>query len=106
MSKRVVIYSRVSTDMQRNNFSVPSQIAECIEYAHKHNYTIIGDQFVDPETGLDTVSGNGAIPAYVDDYTSRELSRPSLDTALNYLDTVGYDVLIVHALDRLALCRA
>ncbi len=51
---------------------------------------------------MDSVSGNGSIPAYVDDYSSRELSRPSLNTALGYLERAGYDVLIVHSLDRLA----
>ena len=102
MSRRAVIYARVSTDLQRDNFSIPSQIAECQQYAQRSGYTIIGDQFVDPENGLDTISGNGAIPAYVDDYSSRELSRPSLDAALRYLESVGFDVLVVHSLDRLA----
>ncbi len=102
MSKRAAIYARVSTDMQRDNFSIPSQISECLRYGQKHGYTIIGDQFVDPETGRDTVQGNGAIPAFVDDYTSREISRPGIDAAFKYLEIVGYDVLIVHALDRLA----
>jgi len=96
MSKRAAIYGRVSTDVQRDNYSIPSQIAEAVKYAHMRRYTIVGDQFVDPDTGLDTVSGNGAIPAYVDDYTSRELSRPSLDRALIYLETTGFDVLDVH----------
>lgn len=102
MSKRAVIYARVSSDIQRDNFSIPSQISDCVGYAHKRNYTIIGDQYVNPENGFDAPKGNGAIPAYVDDYTSRELSRPGLDAALRYLEVVGYDVLIVHALDRLA----
>ena len=32
MSKRAVIYARISTDMQRDNFSIPLQIAECFKY--------------------------------------------------------------------------
>ena len=102
MSKRAAIYARVSTDMQRENFSIPSQISECCQYAQKRGYSIVGDLFVDPSTGYDASSGNGAIPAYVDDFTSRELSRPRLDAALKYLETMGYDILIVHSLDRLA----
>ena len=103
MSKRAVIYARVSTDLQRENFSIPTQIAECINYANERSYTILGEQFVDSVSGKDVAVGHpGAIPAYVDDYTSRELSRPSLDTSLAYLETYGFDVLIVHALDRLA----
>ncbi len=80
MSKRAAIYARVSTDMQRDNFSIPSQVADCIRYAHKQGYPIVGDLYVDPETGLDSHSGNGAIPAYVDDYTSRELSLDQVST--------------------------
>ena len=103
MSKRAVIYARVSTNMQRNNFSVPSQVAECRHFASKRGYTIIGGQFVKATDGKDTYAGaENAIPAYVDDYTSRELSRPSLDASLAYLESYGFDILIVHALDRLA----
>ncbi len=102
MSKRAAIYARVSTDLQRDNFSIPSQIAECRQYAQKKGYAVVGNRFVNPETGRDAASGNGNIPAFVDDYSSRELSRPGLDAAIQYLETVGYDVLVVHALDRLA----
>jgi site-specific DNA recombinase len=100
--ERAAIYARVSTDMQRDNFSIPSQIAECVKHAKKRGYTVVADQFVNSENGYDALSGDGSTPAYVDDYSSRELSRPGLDAALRYLEVVGYDVLIVHALDRLA----
>jgi len=67
------------------------------------NYSLVGSQFVDSNTGRDVVPEHpGAIPAYVDDFTSRELSRPSLDAALQFLETHGFDVMVVHALDRLA----
>jgi site-specific DNA recombinase len=102
MNKRAAIYARVSTDLQRGNYSIPTQISEVKKYADKQGYTIVGDLYVDPETGRDTIRGNGAIPAYVDDYSSRELSRPGLDAALRYLDTTGFDILVVHSLDRLA----
>jgi len=103
MGKRAIIYARVSTDIQRDNFSIPSQISECIKHVSAKRYSLLGNQYVDPETGRD-VSPDfpGAIPAYVDDYTSRELSRPSLDAALYYLEKFGFDILLVHALDRLA----
>ncbi len=102
MSERAVIYARVSTNMQRGNYSISSQVAECLRYIQEQHYLLLGKQFVDPETGLDVEQQNGAIPAYVDDYTSREISRPSLDAVLTYLETAGFDVLIVHSLDRLA----
>lgn len=101
-SKRALIYARVSTDDQRGNYSITTQVADCVKYAAEHEYTIVGDRFVDPDTGLDCAAGGGAIRAYVDDYTSREISRPSLDAAISYAERVGFDALIVHALDRLA----
>jgi len=102
MSKRAAIYARVSTDDQRGNYSVPTQLAACREYVQARGYALVGDQYVNLETGRDTQSGANAIPAFVDDLSSRELSRPSLDAALTYLETVGFDILVVHALDRLA----
>ena len=101
--ERAIIYARVSTDRQRNNYSVPSQIEACVQYAQEHNYRLVGDRFVDPDTGRDSLNrNNGAIRAYADDFTSTQLSRPRLDDALDYLEKVGYDVVIVFSLDRLA----
>ena len=100
--KRAAIYARVSTDIQRDNYSIPSQVAESLNYAQENDYTLVGDQFVDPETGYAVMSKNGSTPAYVDDYSSRELSRPGLDAAIDYLDRKGFDVLVVFTLDRLA----
>ena len=91
MSRRAAIYARVSTDMQRDNFSIPSQIAECMKYADRKKYALVGNQFVDSVTGKDVAPDfSGAIPAFVDDYTSRELSRPSLDAALYYLKALRF----------------
>ncbi len=103
MSKRAIIYARVSTDVQRENYSVPSQIAACVEYAEDQDYSLVGERFVDPATGRDVAaSGNGAVRAYVDDFTSTQLERPCLDEARAYLERVGFDVVIVFSLDRLA----
>jgi len=70
-----------------------------VSYALEKGYTLTGNQFVDPETGQDAEAG---VPAFVDDYTSTELSRPGLDACLLYLKKYGFDVLIVHAIDRIA----
>ena len=102
MNKRAVIYARVSTDMQRDNFSIPSQLNECKEFIEDSDLSLVGDRYVDPETGFDTLSENGSIPAYVDDFSSRELSRPSLDACIRFLETTGFDILVIHSLDRLA----
>jgi site-specific DNA recombinase len=102
MSLRAAIYARVSTDIQRDNFSIPSQIDEILRFAKIRNLSIVGDRYVSPETGKDIAKVGGAIPAFVDDYTSTELSRPSLDVALSFLEKTGFDILLVHAIDRLA----
>jgi len=98
MNKRAIIYARVSTDDQRNNYSIPSQVAECKKYVEAKGYALVGNCFVDPDTGQDAASG---IPAFVDDYSSRELSRPALDAAYEYLELYGYDVVVVYSIDRL-----
>jgi site-specific DNA recombinase len=102
MSKRAAIYARVSSDPQRDNYSISTQIAAILAYAKKGNYTIVGNQYVDPNTGNDVLSDIGGIPAFVDDYTSLEISRPGLDAGLRYLESSGFDVLLVHSLDRMA----
>jgi site-specific DNA recombinase len=103
MTKRVALYARVSTDDQRENYSISTQVEGCVRHAQSRGYAIVGDRFVDRATGRDAVGpGNGAVRAYVDDYTSRELSRPALDAALSFLQTTGFDVLVVLALDRFA----
>lgn len=98
MNKRAIIYARVSTDDQRNNYSIPSQVAEIKKYIEAKGYALVGNRFVDPETGQDAASGT---PAFVDDYSSRELSRPALDAAYEYLELYGYDVVVVYSIDRL-----
>jgi site-specific DNA recombinase len=98
MSKRAIIYSRVSTDEQRGNYSIPSQVAECKKYIEAKGYALVGNRFVDPETGQDAPSGT---PAFVDDYSGTKLSRPALDAAYEYLETDGFDVVVVYSIDRL-----
>src|SRR3990172_5513863 len=102
MTKRAAIYARVSTDIQRENYSIPTQISDMLEHAKLEGYSLVGDQYVDSVTGKDTTKREDAILAFVDDYTSTELSRPALDAALLFLETTGFDVLLVHAIDRLA----
>jgi len=93
------MYPRVSTDTQRGNYSIPSQIKAMMDYATERGYTLVGDRFVNPTDGQDAETG---IPAYVDDFTSTELHRPGFDACLLFLEKFGFDVLLVHAIDRLA----
>lgn len=102
-SLRAAIYVRVSDDQQRSNYSPPTQLRDCLRYAAEHEYSVVGDRFADPATAQDAARDMpGAVPAYVDDHTSLVISRPALDAALAYASTSGFDVLIVHSLDRLA----
>ena len=64
--KRAAVYARVSTDGQRDNYSIPTQVASCLEFAKQKGYAVIGDRYVDSITGFDAPAGNGAVPAYVD----------------------------------------
>jgi DNA invertase Pin-like site-specific DNA recombinase len=98
LTKRAVIYSRVSTDEQRSNFSIPTQIAECVRYCQNNGYTLVGNAYVDKQSGLDVENNETAIPAYVDDFSSREMNRPSLDAALTFLEDYGFDVVVVHSI--------
>jgi len=102
VTQRAAIYARVSTDIQRENYSIPTQISDLLKHAKLEGYSVVGDQYVDSVTGKDTVKSQTAVPAFVDDYTSTELSRPGLNAALVFSESTGFDVLIVHAIDRLA----
>jgi site-specific DNA recombinase len=99
--QRAIIIGRVSSDAQRDNYSIGTQVRAALAYVKAHGYGLTGDKWVDPDSGRDTEAGIG-LQAYVDDYTSLELSRPGLDAAIAFLETSGYDVAVIHALDRLA----
>lgn len=96
--KKAIIYARVSTDEQRDNYSISSQVDECRKYIEAKGYQLVGNQYVDAVTGFDAISG---IPAFVDDYSSSEVNRPSLDAAYEYLKLYGFDVAVVFSVDRL-----
>ena len=103
MGQRAAIYARVSSDDQRGNYSIITQVRDALGYAEKKGCSVVGDCFIDPEMGRDVSSvGNGNIAAFVDDFSSRSISRPGFDAALTFLETIGFDILIVHSLDRLA----
>ncbi|NJM40124.1 MAG: recombinase family protein [Anaerolineae bacterium] len=101
MSEKAAIYGRVSTDIQRDNYSIPTQIAACVKYCKDRGYRLVGDRYVDALTGQDSTEQKG-IPAFVDDYTSRELARPAINAALDFLEREKFEILVVHAIDRLA----
>ena len=102
MIKRALLYGRVSQDVQRDNYSIPTQIAHCLRHAQEQGYSVVGAEYVDQTTGRDCPAGPGAVPAYVDDHSGTELLRPSVLTMLEYLRTAGVDAVIVLSIDRLA----
>ena len=51
MSKRAVIYARVSTDEQaEKGYSLPHQINECRRYAQNHGFAV-AQEFIDDYSG-------------------------------------------------------
>src|SRR5215207_7881052 len=82
MNKRVVIYTRVSTTTQEDNFSLSSQEDACRTFATTHSWTIVAVE-------RDVASGANR-------------NRAGLDRALSMVERREADVLLAHALDRLS----
>ncbi len=82
MTKRVVIYTRVSTTNQEDNFSLSSQEDACRTFATMHGWTIVAVE-------RDVASGANRY-------------RAGLDRALGMIERSEADVLLAHALDRLS----
>lgn len=80
MRKRAAIYARVSSDPQRENYSLPTQVAACRAYASQRNYRIV-DIFQEAHTGT-------------------ALERPLLAKVLRLAADGQIDVVVVHDLDR------
>lgn len=103
--KRAVIYARVSTDEQRGNTSPGEQVRNCLAYAARQGFVVVGNQFVDPKTG-ESVSPDtpGAVQAYVDDYTGTVPieARPEGRKAFTLLKSSDADCLIANETTRLA----
>ena len=83
MTKRAVIYARVSTDEQaEKGYSLPSQIEAMRKYAADHGMEIAAE--------------------FIEDYTGAKLDRPQLDRTRAMLDQGEANVVIVHTADRLS----
>jgi len=78
---RAVIYVRVSTDEQADNFSIDSQIAACQRYAEQQGWTVI-------VVLQDVMSGT-------------RLDRPGLTRVRDLIHQNAIDVLLVYSSDRL-----
>jgi len=83
LSKRALIYVRVSTDEQAKGYSLKTQIEGCARYAEEMGYAIAA--------------------TFQEDYTGTSLDRPALNEMRNFIATdQSISVLIVYDLDRIA----
>jgi site-specific DNA recombinase len=84
MSKRAVLYARVSTDEQaEQGYSLPTQIKECGEYAKTNDFTVVGT-FSEEYTGTVPIE-----------------QRPEGAEAFAMLANGDADALIAYSVDRL-----
>ena len=81
MTIRAVIYSRVSTDEQGDNFSLPTQVDACQRYAIQHGMDVVAQC-------QDIMSG-------------ALLDRPGLTKVRQIIAAGGCDALIIYSQDRL-----
>lgn len=96
MSTRCVLYLRVSTDKQARGFagkyasdvegerfSLPSQVESCEKYAAEQGWTVV-DRYVEADSGYEL------------------WERPELTKLRVAMEKKEFDVVLVHALDRLS----
>ena len=89
MTKRAILYARVSGDDRRNATSgIDSQLADCRAYAQAKGYKVVSEFFEEPNKA-----------------TSGADWLPELEKALSLAHAGGYDVLVVREVDRLARNR-
>jgi len=83
VTKRAIIYVRVSTDEQAKGYSLQTQLEGCRRYAEEMGYAIAA--------------------TFQEDYTGTSLDRPALNELRGYLSLdKSVSVLIVYDLDRIA----
>ena len=82
MSKKALIYARVSTDEQTKGYSLRTQIDDSKSYAIERGYTVL-------ET-------------FTEDYSGASIDRPVLNKVRDFLAREDIEVVIVYDMDRLA----
>ena len=79
---KAAIYTRVSTDDQAHNYSLPTQLEACRRYAAANQLEVIAE-FSDTESGADH-------------------DRPGLNKLRDLIQAGAIDALVVYSVDRLA----
>ena len=83
MSKRAVIYTRVSTDEQaEKGYSLPHQLDECRRYSQNNGFLIAQE--------------------FMDDYSGGTLDRPGFSLLREYVSQNRVDAVVVFTADRLS----
>lgn len=80
-AKRVAIYTRVSRDEQADNWSLPTQEAECRAYAERMGYEVVG--------------------VWTEDFTGTDIDRPEMSKILKLVQSRQVDVVLSYKVDRL-----
>lgn len=80
MVKKAAIYARVSREVQTHNYSLPTQLQSCRDYAAKHGYEVVAE--------------------FADAHTGEEFDRPEFNKLKKLAGLI--DVVIVHDTDRLS----
>ncbi|MCM8749564.1 recombinase family protein [Thermomicrobiaceae bacterium CFH 74404] len=84
---RAAIYTRVSSDLQEDNYSLPTQEAACRQYCDQHGYQVVG-VFSDVHTG------------------AQYRERPGLSQLRELMRQRALDVVVCYAVDRLSRNQA
>jgi site-specific DNA recombinase len=87
ITPRAVIYCRVSSDIQEDNYSLPTQEAGCRRYCEQHGYQIVA-VFSDVHTG------------------AQYRTRPGLSQLRELVRQRAVDVVVAYAVDRLSRNQA
>lgn len=80
-TKRAAIYCRVSRDEQADNYSLPTQEAECRAYAERMGYEVFG--------------------VWREDFTGTAIDRPEMGKILRLVHSRQIDVVLSYKVDRL-----
>jgi|GEM_PF-1083644 len=94
MTKRAVIYARVSSKGQSDNYSLPTQKAAMREYAKRHSFEVI-DEIEDTHTGNSPVAeraGGAAIYAHLKQKSVDAIILYTIDRAARDDEAIEYAI--------------
>ena len=81
-----VIYARVSSEEQVQGYSIQAQLRACREWAEKHGYTVTKEYLEEGQSAFRNLERRAALKELLADSVGKQR---------------GFDVIIVHKLDRL-----